>query len=196
MDAPFLNQYGHVAAPVAYHNGRLVGFESTNAKRPRHWFGGPRPPIINAPTNAAIQLVLSLNLNCLRVSAPCTRVPFLYPFQHDGGKLVYKCTPDGHAVLESIQPTMPTLDWPYADYPSEFGKRSLRGSRARSISHDCFEEDYAQASVSPRHIVVLVPASSAYGVSLWGPHGDSAGVVCVFHVNPAKWRISAFNVCD
>lgn len=194
--SPLLDEYGHVAVPVAYFNGKLVGFHVTDSKKPRHSFGGPLPMIKNQPPQASLNLVLSIDLVCLGLNSPMSPMPFIYPFGHDGGKLHYACRSNAVVDIRNCRPKESTADWPYPDFPEQIPKRGLRATTPKSTTLEEFEDNYAQDSFAdPNQVVVLVPPSKTYGVSLWGEHGDSAGVLCVFVVDPSTWEVTSFNVC-
>lgn len=45
-------------------------------------------------------------------------------------------------------------------------------------------------------VVVIVPPSDDYGVSLWGDAGDAERVQVIFEIDPADGTVSASNQCS
>lgn len=194
-------QRNHVEleCPAAYYNGKMVLFEECHDQAASHAFGGDLPAIRNAPSNAILHLVLDINpsLSSLFDEVRLPAIPLVFPFRHDGGRIEYRVDANGGIEIERLQPEEAEPEWPYSNYPEIFPVKRFCCSEPIDIKREQFERMVPQGlwQEDPCEIVVVVPPSQEYGISMWGPEGDDEGVVCFFYINSKSGTVCAGNQC-
>lgn len=185
--------------PVAYHRGKMVLFTEC-ADDKGHIFGGGIPKITNQPPNSRLQTLLNISTSACDLfnHLDINNLPLIFPFQHDGGAIQYTVQSDSEIKINSLDPAEFAVDWPYEHYPECFGKKYFCNSDSFDITESNFEKILPQGlwKEDANEMVVVVPPSTEYGVSLWGEMGDDEGVMCVFYINPKTKAVRATNQCD
>ncbi len=182
----------------------------TRAPAFRHSFGGSLafqvhgwPGTLPPPHRL---LTLDLSDPSLSLESQVTELPLLYAFRLDGCCLQYTVTDDGNATALEVSGS-PASDWPYPGYPTEFPFHPLVLGSFGSVHWDC---DYDSDECDEGHpwettqgsepeedeLLVIVPPSSTYGVSLWGDEGDREGVQTIFRINTESLTVEAWNECS
>ena len=124
-------------------------------------------------------------------------IPLIYGFVLDGCKLRYRVVSDSQIAVTKIESTQRSDDWPYANCPMHFPARPFALAEVGTIKPKQVNQLTWQGIVGnpARQLVVIVPPSKRYGVSLWGD-GDDSLVQVVFEIDPATGVVSAYNQCD
>ncbi len=191
--------------PVIYYKEQTSHITVGNRDGFQHYFGGENDFLLKGQRFGPRKLhkVLSFDLsdpllsNCFSIKLD--RLNLLYGFCYDNCELEYKTRTSDGVVMEvlSIIPNESEDDWPYDEYPLYFEKKDISLSQPECCSYDefldfisqDFDENYADK------LIVAVPPSEKYGVSLWGEMGDEEGVQVIFIVDTNVGAIKAFNVC-
>ena len=119
------------------------------------------------------------------------RLPLLYAFRIDACAMSYRITTATTVELVSCQ-GKPEADWPYPGYPGQFPRIPLRFDPVDSVPPANAHGERPE----PGELLVVVPCSPAYGVSLWGEDGDAEGVQVLFRVAVTDRIVTAWNVCS
>jgi hypothetical protein len=168
-----------------------------------HRFGGPlaldvrgvpgKPPLLHR--------VLTLSARDPRLGFSIdgvTDLPLVYGFVFDGCRLTYRVTGDAGIEMVGMSPRSPMAGWPYPKYPAAFPEKRFGLRDDGAIEPDQVHQLTWQnvAGIDPADgVVVIVPPSERYGVSLWGEDGDASLVQVIFEVDPAARTVSAYNQC-
>ena len=145
--------------------------------------------------------LLTLDLSDENLALPATQhrlLPFCYGFAYSGCRLTYKVLDDATLEIETFDPKAPTVDWPHADYPKQFESRPMTWRRVRSMSNEEAQGlTWQGLDVDiDSQLIVVVPPSKDYGVSLWGDIGDAEQVQVVFSFDPVSAIVRATNQCS
>ena len=174
------------------------------AKSNPHRFGGAlsldiRGTAVDAP---ALHRVLTLALGdpLLGFSIEgMTVLPLVYGFVYDGCRLKYRLVDDGRIEVLQIHPRSPTAEWPYPRYPAAFRERRFGLRDDGTIEPDqvhALTWQHVEGMDPAKGVVIIVPPSEDYGVSLWGEDGDAERVQVIFEVDPAARTVAAYNQCS
>ncbi len=152
----------------------------------------------NSTGNPNLHLLVTLDANDPKLELPSSlgELPLLYGFTYDGCELAYTVLPNGVVRVDRLMPNRPSDDWPYPDYPAALPEipfdldagAAISGTDASGVTWQGIEEPWAD-------FAVIVPPSPTYGVSLWGPEGDSERVLVVFSIVTSTLQVSARNQC-
>jgi len=185
--------------PAIYFEGKIYFLERADS-RTASYFGGPFQGAIGGLRHGPRQLhhVATINGDAFE---PLWHVKgggslrLMYGMCYDGCILRYRNSATAIEVLE-LQPTSSAADWPYPEYPAYLPYFPLRLQRRASCSLEQFAQLACQpVEPLPGEAIVLVPASSLLGMSLWGPSGDAEGVQIVFRCDLTHRMVSAYNHC-
>ena len=190
--------YGGLVQPIVYWRGRLSVFVRPTEGEFPHRFGGNLPDGAAIPNGAILHALLCIDTaKCAALAGlPVSSLPLIYPFRHDGGRIVYHWS-DNHLTVEEVSPNKPHDEWPYAGFPAILPPTTMGSSAAYDVDREEVEELLWQGfpDVSDEHVIIVIPPRDDYGVSLWGEMGDAEMVQCVFAFDPATGRVTAENQC-
>lgn len=124
-------------------------------------------------------------------------MPLVYGFVYDGCGLTYRLVGDIEIEVLEMSPRSSTPDWPYPKYPAAFPEKRFglrdEGEIDPTQVHELTWQNIEV--IDPAEgVVVIVPPSKRYGVSLWGD-GDEELVQVIFEVDPATRTVNAYNQC-
>lgn len=189
---------GDISKPLIYFKGNLVVLKKSN--KSEAYFGGDMPQIFNLPRSAKVHQLFTLKQEILDVfdTILLCSLPLIYPFMHDGGSIKYQINNDGDIEIQSIIPKVAADGWPYKDYPASFRKVNFKREQALKMGFNEFENLLPQGLLPGKEddIIVAIPPSNDYGVSLWGEHGDAENVLCIFSICPKTGNVYADNQCS
>lgn len=200
-----IDDYENLPGPVLYHRNKMCAFEIVESGP--HRFGGHLPAVSGAPDGAVLHALLTIAAqDCepiAEASSPGLPVhlPMIFPIQHDSGTITYQVAADGSIEIKNLKPTKADASWPYDDYPNPLPARAVKALPAIAASTDDLERLAIQSVPNQDEIgdhlaCVIVPPSSTYGVSLWGPDGDAEMVQCIFSIDMRTGAVYAQNQCS
>jgi hypothetical protein len=133
---------------------RLV--EGRNAEH-HHYFGGEcRLPLDGPQPPTELHLLFDFDLADTRLEflgfRGIERLPLLFPFRYDGGRLSYSVTAKGIQV-HRIEPEDVQPDWPYEGFPDVLEQRSIDLEPISYEEHKTlvFAARYTRHDVEDRH---------------------------------------------
>lgn len=178
---------------------RLADFGSHDGL---HRFGGPLALTVRGGSSKSLKLhrVLTLRLSdpLVGFSVPgVTEFPLVYGFVHDGCRLSYRVIADGQIEVLKGPTGSADADWPYRRYPAAFPEKRFALREDGVIEAEQVNELTWQGveGIDPAEgVVVIVPPSETYGISLWGD-GDDELVQVVFEIDPKTGTVAAYNQC-
>ena len=194
-----VDEHEDLAHPIVYWKGRLSVFVRSEEGKNAHRFGGELPSGASVPENATLHALLDIDTaQCATLEGLSqARLPLIFPFRHDGGRLVYHLK--GSTVeVDELSPEEPDEDWPYEEFPDTLPLSMMGSSPAFEVDRDDVEELLWQGfyDVADDKVVIVIPPREDYGVSLWGEMGDAEMVQCVFVFDPATGKVTAENQCS
>ena len=147
----------------------------------------------------ALHRVLTLDLTDprLRTTIPGVRFrPLLYAFTFNGCELRYQMLSDTEVQIVELTPQQSSDDWPYPDYPAFFESIPFDFSEPKPLSIKQVNDLTWQGidDATNETLIVVVPPSDSYGVSLWGD-GDAEEVQVVFQIQGSSGTVSVSNQC-
>ena len=169
----------------------------------RHTFGGPLGLSVRGfPTNQRpLHRLVTLDLqdSRLNISLPnATSLPLLYGFAYDGCLLDYQVVSDAEVRITELTPRLPSIEWPYKDYPDHFAAQPVALGERRRISRKMVTALTWQGldDEAADQLVVVVRPSKSFGVSLWGETGDAEEVEVIFCIagNRSRFRLEPMHV--
>ncbi len=192
-----------LTCPILYYQGRLFEFHvDRSAPESLHSFGGAcKLPIHGMPDGQPdLHQLLVVDLGDPLVGIKESRIghlPLVYGFRYDECRLKYAVSANGEISIQDLSPDASEPDWPYEDYPGQLPKHRLRLTGPVKISPDDLEDIIWQSADLDyeESVIIVVPPSEDYGISLWGELGDAEEVSVVFEVDPGHGIVSAFNQC-
>ena len=130
--------------------------------------------------------------------AGLSRLPILYGFQFESGRLEYDVLADNQIRVTHLDEDSFQDDWPYPGYPRLFPKISFSLTNPEESSLESFAENVWQGiRASERDkFICIVPPSPLFEAHLWRPedHDDDVHVKVFF--DPSNRHVVAYNECD
>lgn len=193
------NEDGDLVYPIVYWRGRLSVFARPGDGVFPHRFGGNLPSEAVIPQGVVLHALLWIDVAKCRAleGLPIPSLPLVYPFRHDGARLVCHWK-EQRLTVDEVVPGKPQDDWPYEGYPDILPSVTMGSSAAFEVDREEMEELLCQGAseASDEEVIIVIPPSEDYGVSLWGEDGDAEMVQCVFVYDPKSGRIVAENQCS
>jgi hypothetical protein len=133
-----------------------------------------------------------------------------FGMRYDGCKLLYRVPVMQAANAQYIRDTLDTTeivsmspskaasDWPYRGYPEILPYIPLAIESRETITPEQFARQLTWQGLeafSGEELVVVVPAISRLGVSMWGRDGDNEGVQLIFRYRYDAKEIAAVTQC-
>lgn len=153
------------------------------------------------PAKGTLHQLVSLDLRDPKLGlavAGLSRLPLLYGFQFESGRLEYDVLADNQIRITHLDEDSFQDDWPYPDYPTTFPKIDFSLTNPEQSSLESFAGDVWQGiRESDRDkFICIVPPSPLFNAHLWRPedHGDDIHVKIFF--DPLKRQVVAYNECD
>lgn len=193
------DEHDDLAHPIVYWRGRLSVFVRPDEGEYAHRFGGELPGGTKVPEQATLHALLDIDTTqCAALEGLSqSKLPLIFPFRHDGGRLVYHLK-DNTVEFDELSPDEPDEDWPYEEFPDILPLSTMGSSAAFEVDREDVEELLWQGfhDVPDDKVVIVIPPREDYGVSLWGEMGDAEMVQCVFVFDPVTGKVTVENQCS
>jgi hypothetical protein len=183
-------------------NGTLWQVSVGQSPKYHHYFGGPLDLSVGGlPKNERpLHRVVTLDLTDRRLDVRIpglSRLPLVYGFVYSSPVFKYQILSEGKVRIIEMSPRTSSDDWPYENYPDQFGVKPLAFGPSRKMSRKKIRELTCQGldANAPDQLVVVVTPKEDFGVSLWGPDGDAEMVELIFQVDPESGLVSVSNQC-
>jgi hypothetical protein len=195
--------------PIAYFNGSVAFFEPTQGFGAAY-LGGPLQRRIDHEFNVrpVLHRVFTLELRDVAPEAESGlrgTLPLLFGIRHDGCRIEYTVPKQGEGAtkflsnveplaLISLNPSAPTPDWPYEDYPAALPYIPLSVAHSEKMEASKFARAFTWQGVhglSQDELCVIVPSLPHIGVSMWGREGDLEAVQTIFRFSLRESRVVA-----
>ena len=194
------DESGYIQHPLAFCNGKLSILFPGDSGSGAHIFGGEPPKYLNLPQKAKLNKLFDLDLENIPGvnNATAKGVPLVFPFKHDSGRVRYSYQSHDVVKILEVLPLESTDDWPYASFPESFEQKRFYTSSYREMSLGDFGAMLPQGLYKEYSncLIVVIPPSKDFGVSLWGESGDAENVLCVFYIDIGKQIVYAENQCS
>ncbi len=162
-------------------------------------FGGPLCAKISSGASDSKRLHLIACLGGWHIPvlnrARLIELPLIYGMQYDACQMKYRVDYGHRIELLQLEPSAPSDDWPYANYPALLPYVPLRlDDTPRRVGYEEFASRFPNMPErQSADLVVAVPPPATVGVSLWG-RGDGAGVTIVFECDLKERTVSVTNL--
>jgi hypothetical protein len=198
----FMDEVDNNYPILVVRNGTLWQVSVGQSHAFQHYLGGSLDLCVRGgPKNERpLHRVVTLDLTDSRLDVhipAVNRLPLLYGFVFDACTLKYEILSDHEVRILEMAPRTSSDDWPYENYPEQFGVKPLAFGPSRKMSRKKVRELTCQGldANAPDQLVVVVTPKEDFGVSLWGPEGDAEMVELIFQVDPASGVVSVSNQC-
>lgn len=102
---------------------------------------------------------------------------------------------ESETVVTGMEPNESDASWPYRAYPALLPYVRMKEANRVAMEPEVFAESHVQQGLSDltkNEMCIVVPAVSAFGMSMWGPAGDDAGMQLVFRYGYRTKEVRAF----
>jgi hypothetical protein len=188
--------------PIVFYKNRIYHIKVGEKGEYSHCFGGESLSEFKGQKFAPRKLhrLLTLDLSdpiFTNIYKKLERLELYYGFCYDSCELNYTIRNSMTIEVNSIEPNKSDDDWPYDCYPSSFEQKYAVLSRPEECKYNVFLDLIWQNFVDDYSdkMIIVIPPSNHYGVSLWGEMGDDEGVQVVFVVDTTSNTVQAFNQC-
>lgn len=193
---------GELKAPVLFYGGKVFPTEVVSSPGEPHYFGGELDLLIEGEMEIPLpfQRLVTLDVLDPQLDLPdlgLRMLPLVYGFRYDGGNLKYRVVDEYRILVDESSSLWPVEGWPYDGFPDVLPRKSLRLSPPIAASFEEFANIAWQplASASADNLMVIVPPSEDYGVSLWGEMGDGEMVQVILEVSLEDRSVRGYNMC-
>lgn len=200
--------------PVVYSCGMVVEYEPADDFGTAY-FGGPLEQTFSGTDFGPEPLHRIFTFSPGKLPQPKGHylqgaLSLFYGMRYDGCNLRYRIPvkagvkaqyiEDYNTVTEiiSISPSESNQDWPYLGYPQLLPYIPLKQRSQISIAPEEFSNRFTWQGlddISENDLIIIIPAISRLGVSMWGRMGDSEAVQLVFRYNYVTHEVQAYNQC-
>ncbi|MBC8101590.1 MAG: hypothetical protein H7Z41_03270 [Cytophagales bacterium] len=190
-----------LGGPVLWQGEALYQIRMGETGSYRHRFGGPLDLVLEdfPGDQKPLHRVATLDLTDPRLGASIPQVrllPLLYGFTFSGCALRYQILSDTAVRVLDLAPLRSSEDWPYRGYPEFFVPVPFdleAGALTDLDKLDALTWQGLEGTAS-QDLIVIIPPSAEYGVSLWG-EGDSELVEVMFQIDTKTGHVLAVNQC-